>query len=132
MLVALIESNPTMRFEAMARSESAFPSIRATGATPFKGTFEDHDIIVDKSAQADIVINAADSDHVGLNTAILEGFKRRREEGRGIGSLIHISGGSTFFDGNKNGKFEPTSKVWTVSPLAFPCQVIFSRTYTGP
>lgn len=72
------------------------------------------------AAQADIVVNAADSDDVALNDALLEGLKTKHAEGRGVGSLVHISGASIFLDHSKEGKFDPNGKVWDVSPPLHP------------
>lgn len=114
---ALRENYSDVTIRALVRSESAFQALENLNVTPVKGTFLDHDLITDLSSQSDIVINAADSDDVGLNTAILKGFKQRKDQGRGIGSLIHTSGTAIFIDSNKEGKYDPDGKVWTVSNL---------------
>ncbi|KAH8109674.1 NAD-binding protein [Phellopilus nigrolimitatus] len=115
LLVSLSKAYPDIVFTALVRSESDFSAIRAAGATPVHGSFSDHGLIADLSAAADIVVNAADSDDVALLNVILRGLRRRKEEGRGVGAFIQTSGGMIFMDDKRDGRYDPSLKIWTDS-----------------
>lgn len=86
------------------RSQSDFEQLRAVGVNSVRGTFQDADKIAELSANADVVINAADADDVGLVTAILRGLKARRDAGKSIGAFIETSGVMMFLDNVTDGK----------------------------
>ena len=65
-------------------------------------------------SESDIVVNAAVGHDVNLASNLIEGLKAKKERGEGVGTLIHITGTMTFSDGNKEGKWNPDAKVWTV------------------
>ncbi|KAF4627319.1 hypothetical protein G7Y89_g10841 [Cudoniella acicularis] len=80
------------------------------------GDFSEHDKISQLAAEHDIVINCGSSWDVPLTKTIINGLTKRFEEGRGKGSLIHVSGTGNFVDGRRDGKFAGPgtggSKVW--------------------
>ncbi|KAI0312778.1 NAD-binding protein [Amylostereum chailletii] len=111
-LVSLIKQYPSWNVNALVRGEKYFEPVRALGVTVIHGTFSDESLIAEQARAADIVINAADSDHVQLNAAILVGMKQRFDEGKPKGILIHTSGVSNFHDGTTEGKYNPDCRVW--------------------
>jgi len=62
------------------------------------------------------VVNAASSFDLELTNAILRGMKRRFEEGKVKGVLIHVTGVASFVDGSLTGSYVD-GKVWNVSGL---------------
>ncbi|THH15266.1 hypothetical protein EW146_g5180 [Bondarzewia mesenterica] len=112
LLVTLKKHFPNLTIHALVRSPTHIPAIRAVGAEPIQGDFGDEALIAEWSAKADIVVNAADSDDVKLITAILGGIKRRREEGKPKGLLIHTSGVAVFLDDGTEGLYDPSGRVW--------------------
>ncbi|KAI5116214.1 hypothetical protein M0805_005930 [Coniferiporia weirii] len=115
LLVSLKKAYPDLDYTALVRSEADFAAISAAGATPVRGSFTDHELIASLSADADVVVNAADSDNVALSSSILRGLNRRKGEGRGVGAFIQTSGGAIFLDDRTDGKYDPNLKVWTDS-----------------
>ena len=77
----------------------------------------DLDALSTRVSEFDIVANCASSSDVSLTIAILKGLKSRFENGKGVGTLIHTSGAANFLDFNKEGKFDPNAKIWTVRGL---------------
>ena len=59
-------------------------------------------------------MNAADSDDVGLTEALINGLKRRKENGKVAGVLVHISGTGVFIQPGQ-GRWEEGIRVWDVS-----------------
>ncbi|KAF9081361.1 hypothetical protein BGX23_000968 [Mortierella sp. AD031] len=87
---------------ALVRSqEKADKDIRPQGIEPVLGSLDDIALIEDEAANADIVINFADADHLASTQAILRGLAQRprREEGRRRPILIHTSGTGVLLDG---------------------------------
>ena len=105
-----------MVFTALVRSDADVAAVAATRAVAVKDPLTNYDALSDKVSQADVVFNTATADDVPLNEAILRGFKKRFEDGRGVGTLIHTSGTANFTDGRTDGKFDPQARIWTVSP----------------
>jgi len=112
-LTALKAEYPDLDIKVLVRSESDVDKLRKAGFTPIQGTLQDGDKIADLSANADVVINAADADDQPLTNAILRGLKARRDAGKDVGVLIHTSGIMIFKDDEENGKYDPSAKVWT-------------------
>lgn len=85
------------------------------------GDFTETDKISKLASDHDVVINCGSSWDVGLTKAIVSGLVTKYDEGKGRGSLIHISGTGNFVDGRKDGKYAGPgvgeSKVWSVSLL---------------
>lgn len=106
---------PDLVYTALIRNESYAPAVRDAGAVPVIGTFADLDLATRLAEEADIVINCADADTLPFHKAILEGLKKRKEAGKGVGILIHTSGTAVFLDGSTDGKLVEGGKVWNVS-----------------
>jgi hypothetical protein len=106
----LIKEFPGFQYQALVRSESNFEAVSAVGAIPVHGSFSDLDTVTELAAQADIVINAGDSDTIELTEAILRGMRARRDAGHTVGILIHTSGTAVFLEGT-DGKFDASAKV---------------------
>ncbi|KAF9107820.1 hypothetical protein BGX29_004659 [Mortierella sp. GBA35] len=86
---------------ALVRSqEKADKDIRPQGIEPVLGSLDDIALIEDEAANADIVLNFADADHLTSTQAILRGLTQRprREEGRRRPILIHTSGTGVLLD----------------------------------
>lgn len=115
--MALRKAHPDVHFTLLVRSPSDGERLKSTSTTVVFGNFSETKKITSLTAEADIVINAADSDDVPLANAILAGLKQKQDEGRGVGTLIHTSGGMIFNDGVTDGTRKPNSKVWTVSKI---------------
>lgn len=118
-LVSLKKSYPEAKFTSLVRSSSHIDLVREVGSDVVLSSHDDHDLVSRLSAGAEIIVNAADSDDVGLLDALLEGQKKRKAEGNSTGVFVHVSGGSIFSDGSKAGKDDPSSKVWTVSVISY-------------
>ena len=116
-LVSLEKLDPQAHFKTIVKSADQTDPIRAAGAEPVVGSYDDHKLITDLSSESDIVINAADVDVDALVNALLDGQKRRRAGGKPAGSFIQLIGINSFLDGSKSGNFNPGAKVWTVSWL---------------
>ncbi|KAI0312892.1 hypothetical protein OF83DRAFT_1066457 [Amylostereum chailletii] len=112
LLVRLLKEYPDWTFSALVRNEKHFEAIRSAGVTVVPGSFTDKSLITDRSYSADIVINAADCDDIPLTEAILSGMRKRFQEGKQKGILIHTSGTGCFIDGKREGKFDPQGKIW--------------------
>ena len=52
------------------------------------------------------MVNCADADNVGLTGAILDGMRRRRIDGKGVGTLVHTNGVAVFGGLSKGGSIE--------------------------
>ncbi|KAF9283244.1 hypothetical protein BGZ88_010579 [Linnemannia elongata] len=106
----LLKKEDTARsytFRALVRSQDkADQLIRPQGIEPVLGSLDDVAIIEDEAANADIVINLADADHLTSVQAIIRGLSQRPrwEEGRRRPILIHTSGTGVLLDG-ANGQF---------------------------
>ena len=83
---------------------------------PVQGTLQELEKIEGYSYESDIVINAASSFDLELTNAILRGMKRRFEEGKAKGVLIHVTGVASFVDGSLTGSYVD-GKVWNVREL---------------
>ncbi|TDL19368.1 NAD(P)-binding protein [Rickenella mellea] len=112
-LVELKNVYPDASIKALVRSPSHNDAIRAAGAHPIQGSFDNLDVIEEHASKADLVINAADSDTIDLMNAIMRGLKKRKESGAGTPSYVHTSGSAVFLDGGNTGKYNKNLKVWT-------------------
>lgn len=124
-LVALHKTFPEFTFEALARDPKSLDAFLGAGipVTIVHGSFVDLELISERAAEADVVVNAGDSHNVPLHKAILRGLKKRFDKGKGVSKFIHTSGTPVFWDGMKEGKANPGGKVWTVSN---PCACFVS------
>lgn len=91
------------------RNPDNFGPISAAGAIPIQGDFSEADKIAELAAKSGIVVKAADSDDVGLTAALIRGLKARKEQGKQLGVLLHVSGAGVFSLPPEN------DKVWDVS-----------------
>jgi len=91
------------------------------------GDFSETDKISKLASGHDVVINCGSSWDVGLTKAIINGLVTKYEEGKGKGSLIHVSGTGNFLDGRTDGKYAGPgageSKVWSVSAQQDSCRI---------
>lgn len=94
---------------ALTRREQHAQGIRESGATAITGTLDDLDLITEQTAQADITFQCATGDNLDLVQAILDGARRRAQQGKGT-IYIHTSGAKVFDDGAK-GRFK-TDKIY--------------------
>ena len=103
------------------RSPSSLDGFKSAGVpvSAVQGSFTDLELIKQTVAEVDIVVNAADSDTMPLHEAILAGLKKRFDEGKGRGLLVHVSGAAVFWDGKMEGKADPEGKVWTVNHILY-------------
>ena len=112
-------AHPEYTYNALSRNPSTFPAIVAAGATPIEGTFSDREIIVRQASESDIVVSCAGAHahDIAYAEALVEGLKKKKAEGRGMGVVIQISGSAIFRDDAKDGKFVEGGKIWSVSFL---------------
>ncbi|KAG0359299.1 hypothetical protein BGX24_005796, partial [Mortierella sp. AD032] len=102
LLLKMEDTAHSYTFRALIRSqEKADKDIRPQGIEPVIASLDDVNLIENESANADIVINFADADHLTSVQAILRGLSRRPrwEEGRRRPILIHTSGTGVLLDG---------------------------------
>ncbi|KZV99404.1 NAD(P)-binding protein [Exidia glandulosa HHB12029] len=99
-LARLVKLYPTARISALIRSDSVITTFLNAGVhEAIHGTHLDHEKIRDASSKADIVMNIADCDDVGLTVAVLEGMKQHFEATGRRPILIHTSGTGVISDG---------------------------------
>jgi hypothetical protein len=114
-LAELVKTHPELKFTALVRNPSNIEAVRNLGVEVVQGSFSDTDMISSHARAADITINSADSDNTVLNEAILTGQRARVVDDRKSPAvLLHTSGVAVFVDGGKEGKHDPTSKIWNV------------------
>lgn len=76
----------------LIRDEKRIDELKKFGITPVLGTLDDSDILTNEAKQADAVINAASSDHLGAVKAILRGLEGSKKV------FLHTSGSSIVGD----------------------------------
>jgi uncharacterized protein YbjT (DUF2867 family) len=111
---ALKSAYPEHKYIALIRKPSDSGAVRAAGATPVIGDVTDGDTIIRLVEDADVVVNCGDGLSVEFQRALLDGMRRRKSSGKGVGVLIHTSGTSLFLNGRMDGKYAD-GKVWNVS-----------------
>ncbi|CAE6448507.1 unnamed protein product [Rhizoctonia solani] len=105
-LSELKRNHPEATFTALARKDEDIQALEKIGVKGVKGTFLDTDKIEHESHEADVVINAADADDMGLVKAIVKGLKSRKERGE-------RSSGTGLLNNNYNGELGPEDgKIW--------------------
>ena len=82
--------------------------------TCVKGTNQDTSLVTELASEADIVLNAADADDVGLANGILAGCKQRFDATSTKSIYIHTSGLAVLGD-KSQGVFDPAAPVYDVS-----------------
>ena len=119
-LVAIRKAHPDLKVTAVVRNPAHVDAVRRLGVEVIQGSFSDTNLITSRARESDITINMASSDDVDLNNAILAGQKARVvEDKKAPAILLHTSGTAIFMDDGKEGKHDPDSKVWNVSPCLF-------------
>ena len=119
-LTTLREKYPNLVIHALIRKPSYKPHVEAAGATQVTvNETNDHALVRRLVSESDIVVDSADGFNVEIANDLIEGLKTKKGKGEGVGMLIHVSGATTFVDGNKEGKWDPQSKVWTVRNILF-------------
>ncbi len=114
-LVDFVKHFSGLNITALVRSDAHLDAVRRPGVEVVQGTFSDTDLISKHARTADITINAADSDDIGLTTAILAGQKARVvEDKKNPAVLFHTSGVAVFADSSRDGRHDPSHKVWNV------------------
>ena len=99
------------------RNPSHVDAVRRLGVEVVQGSFSDTNLIASRARESDITINTASSEDVELTNAILAGQKARVVvDKKAPAILLHTSGVTVFMDDGKEGKHDPDSKVWNVSP----------------
>ncbi|KAJ1304798.1 hypothetical protein OPQ81_005934 [Rhizoctonia solani] len=107
-LAELKRSFPGDEFKAFARKDEDIQALEKIGVKGIKGTFLDTDKIEHESGEADVVINAADADDMGLVKAIIKGLKSKKERG-----IFIQTSGTGLLNNNYNGELRPEdAKIW--------------------
>ncbi|KAH8999827.1 NAD-binding protein [Lactarius hatsudake] len=108
-----LASFSNVEITALVRSNAHLDAVRRPRVEVVQGTFGDTDLITSHARAADITVNTADSDDVGLTTAILAGQKARVvEDKKNPAVLLHTSGVAVFADASRDGRHDPNLKVW--------------------
>jgi len=123
LIAALKKTHPTYPLTVYVRDTSAnlheYLRNKIRVDKIINGDFSEIEKVTKLAFDHDVVINAGSSWDVELTKAIINGLRKRYEEGKGKGCLIHISGTGNFVDGRKDGKYAGPgagdSKVWNVS-----------------
>ncbi|CAE6438857.1 unnamed protein product [Rhizoctonia solani] len=101
-------NHPEWKFTALARKDEDIQTLEKIGVKGIKGTFLDTDKIEHESREADVVINAADADDMGLVKAIIKGLKSNKVRG-----IFIQTSGTGLLNNNYNGELRPEdSKIW--------------------
>ncbi|KAF9512444.1 hypothetical protein BS47DRAFT_1345367 [Hydnum rufescens UP504] len=109
--LALKAKYPSAEFVAFARSTKLVSEIESLGFKTLVGSGvgeHDRSIIAKAALTADIVINAADADDLGLTNAILGAVQNSTKR---LPILIHTSGTGVVAEGN-SGELIEGAKVW--------------------
>ncbi|KAI9437198.1 hypothetical protein H4582DRAFT_2129619 [Lactarius indigo] len=111
-LVNLVKNFSNLKITALVRSNAHLDAVRGEGVEVVQGTFSDTDLITSHARAADITVNIADADDVGLTTAILAGQKARVvQDKKDRAVLLHTSGVAVFADTTRDGRHDPNIKV---------------------
>jgi len=96
-LTALLQTPSKYTVSALVRQEDQAEVLRKLGVTPVLGSLDDAEVLTKASREADVVINAANSDHLPAIHAIVKGIKEKKDPNA---LLIHTSGTSAIsFEG---------------------------------
>lgn len=88
----------------LTRSENSTTGLRSAGIIPVLGTLDDVDVLIDEARAADVVINAADSDHAASVDTLLTAMEGSAKP------FLHTSGSSIVGEPS-NG--EPSDDIYT-------------------
>src|SRR3989338_10359686 len=78
-LTSLLQ-NKKYKVTALVRAQEKATLLQELGVTPLVGSLDDLELITNASAQADVVINTADCDHLASAQAIVAGLERKHKE----------------------------------------------------
>jgi len=121
-LADLVKAYPDIKVIALIRNTAHSAALKANNKVVdvVEGSFSDIALITSKAREADITVNAGDSDDVQLTKAILAGQKLRvTEDSKSPAALVHVSGVAVFADGTTDGKHDLGAKVWNVRPRRY-------------
>jgi hypothetical protein len=118
-LKALKIHRPEWNFRTLVRNEKNFDIIRALGTDIVHGSSADHALIEDEVSKADIVVNCLDADDLIYINAILAGARKHAAAGGKKTIFIHTSGSAVINDGTKDGRHNPSGKVWNVRVFSY-------------
>jgi nucleoside-diphosphate-sugar epimerase len=99
----------------LVRKEEQAKKLKELGAEVVIGTLDNSDLLKQEASKANVVINAADVDHLGCAKAIIEGLNLTAKQG-GKPFLLHTSGTDVLAN-HKEPIGEQSSKVWTEAEL---------------
>ncbi|KAF9562656.1 NAD(P)-binding protein [Agrocybe pediades] len=90
----------TFKITALVRSADKAEKLKTLGVESILGSYSDKDLsfLTDAAAQADVVFELANCDHLEGNLAILEGIKKRHAKTGKAPILIHASGTAIIMD----------------------------------
>ncbi|VDB85182.1 unnamed protein product [Peniophora sp. CBMAI 1063] len=113
LLVQIRKHHPSWPITALVRNPQCAPSIASTGATVVLPTADKDQqaVIAEETYNADITINAADCDDETLCQTMLGAMRKRKQDGKGKGVLLHTSGTMLFNDVSAGGK-RVDGKYW--------------------
>ncbi|KAL9111273.1 MAG: hypothetical protein Q9227_004352 [Pyrenula ochraceoflavens] len=108
----LTHSHPEYTITALVRTDEqaravqdAYPTVKTV-----LGDLDSHDVLVEQSLKADVVLNLASSDHLPSITSYLTGLRQRPLSSRRY--LIHTSGTGILAD-TSAGSGNATQKIWS-------------------
>ncbi|KAG2176105.1 hypothetical protein INT43_005338 [Umbelopsis isabellina] len=104
-LNALLESKEDYSITVLVRSEEKAKAFNKMGIKTVIGDLDSSDLISEQAFKSDLVITAANCDHLGEAKAVVAGLQRKLKETGKRGILLQTSGTSILND-DSNGKFE--------------------------
>ena len=120
-LTTLKETYPELLIHALIRKQAHELAVRAAGASRVSvNASNDRALLRRLVSESDIIINVADGLDVDLANDLIEGLKTKKEKGGNLGTLIHVSGTLVFSNKNKEGRWDPNVKAWTVRASVLP------------
>lgn len=103
-LEVLLESK-NYSITALVRSEEKANALNKLGVKTVIGALDDSELIAEQAYRADLVITAANCDHLGEAKAVVEGLRRKFKETGKKGLYLQTSGTSILND-ESNGQYE--------------------------
>jgi nucleoside-diphosphate-sugar epimerase len=91
-ILAELLKDERFKVSALVRSEEKAKLLQEVGVTPIIGTLDDAEIITKNTAAADLVIEAANCDHLENAKAIVAGLEKRYNETGKRAIYVHTSG----------------------------------------
>jgi nucleoside-diphosphate-sugar epimerase len=100
-LSELLKTPQKYSISALVRKPEHGEVLKKLNVTPVYGSLDDAEVLVEASRNADVVINAANSDHLPAVHAIVKGLKEKKDKNA---ILIHTSGSAAI-------SFDPITTV---------------------